>query len=471
MIPFFMVFVLLSLQLQGCATSGNQQTQTVTPIKHVIVITMENHSLDNIFGNYPDGGASNLTYLTNYITRPDDISQAPLRAFLKQVPQNQFSTPDPIEGYTAYHLDWNNGMMNDFLNNSGPQSMTYFTAAQMAPEWVLAQEFSMGDMYFSSSLSETIPNRLYEISGYSPVINDYGMPPYVLYSQTIFGELSVYGISWAYYVYGTQQSSLIPPFIKGFPYAGHLQTWGELVNEIENGTLPAVSYISPIGGGASGYSQHPSDNMIAGEMFLLYIVNRVMMSPVWNSTAIFINYDEGGGYYDHVPPPVVDGHRLGFRVPLILISPYAKEDYVSNTVMNHASIIAFIDYNWNLPPLNSFVAHSNLPLDMFYFSYRRPAFPLKADAGFPVPATIYFNPYKAPESSLASLFPYKFQIAPSTLPYALSGNSSLNLSSMKDAYYVRHDVSYTPLFQSIPFLLLLTGIILLATYAVTAGRR
>jgi hypothetical protein len=137
-----------------------------------------------------------------------------------------------------------------------------------------------------------------------------------------------------------------------------------------------------------------------------------MQSPVWNSTAIFITYDEGGGYYDQVPPPIVDGNQLGFRVPLIVISPYAKENYVSSTVLNHASLLAFIEYNWKLSVLNSFVGSSNIPLDFFNFNSTylggqilRAPMVLSSSAGFP----------------------QEFQILPSQLPYSRSGSSSILL--------------------------------------------
>ena len=108
----------------------------------------------------------------------------------------------------------------------------------------------------------------------------------------------------------------------------------------------------PVGGGEPDVSQHPPQNVTDGELWLANVVNSVMQSPYWNSTAIFITYDEGGGYDDQVPPPVVDGTQLGFRVPFLVISPYAKEDYVSSTLLNHDSILAFIEYDWGLPALN-----------------------------------------------------------------------------------------------------------------------
>ncbi|EQD79985.1 Phosphoesterase domain protein, partial [mine drainage metagenome] len=115
----------------------------------------------------------------------------------------------------------------------------------------------------------------------------------------------------------------------------------------------------PIGGKAVDYSSGPPNSVLKGEMWLLYMIDAIMQSPIWNSTAIFLTFDEGGGFYDQMAPPSVGGHMLGQRVPFILISPFSKENYVSSTVLNQASILAFIDYNWKLPALNRFVSLSN----------------------------------------------------------------------------------------------------------------
>jgi phosphoesterase family protein len=170
----------------------------------------------------------------------------------------------------------------------------------------------------------------------------------------------------------------------------------------------------PVGGGSPDVSQHPSENVTFGEQWLANVVNSVMQSPYWNSSAIFITYDEGGGYYDQVPPPTVDGTQLGFRIPFLVISPYARENYVSSTVLNHASILSFIEYNWGLPALNSFVGSSNVPLDFFDFN--------QSYSG----TGIVRAPVVIPSNAS---FPLPLQIPLSSLPYARSGSSSILLSS------------------------------------------
>jgi hypothetical protein len=219
-------------------------------------------------------------------------------------------------------------------------------------------------------------------------------------------------------------------------YSTQVQSWSSFYGALQQGTLPSVSWVMATGGGASGLDQHPSANVTLGEEWLLGVVNRVMQSSYWSSTAIFITYDEGGGYYDHVPPPVVDGVQLGFRIPLFVISPYAKENYVSNTVMDHSSTLSFIDYNWQLPALNSYVAESGLPLDMFDFNQ---TYGSGALARQPI---VLGN---------SSQYPTSLQIPLNELPYQRTGSTDVTLASLGAGLYVTSNSSTTPFYQSLPF--------------------
>jgi len=167
---------------------------------------------------------------------------------------------------------------------------------------------------------------------------------------------------------------------------------------LNGSNLPAVSFVNALG--LDTLDEHPPFNSTAGESWTVSLVNAVMCSQYWSSSVIILTYDEGGGYYDHVPPPQVfeinhsfDRPLRGYgqRVPLLVISPFAKENYVSNTLLNHMSILRFIDYNWNLSPMNGNVANSNNLLDFFDFtgSPRQPVIlsengPYSANV-FPIP--------------------------------------------------------------------------------------
>ena len=406
----------LLLALSFPIRANGQSEGTRTPLSHVVFVMMENHSFDNIFGVYPTlNETTNVSSTVSQIQRPTNLLNLANPPPLSKVPNGTFYTQNPHEGYSTYHSDWDNGLMDGFAQHSGTQSMTYFTSAQFALEWDLAQEYALGDRYFASSLTTTDPNRLISLAGQSPITKNTGPPPYLPLNSSIFWQLSSSGVSWSYYVDNPSHDWFPLNYFSGIDqYSQNIGSWSNFFSSLSSGALPSVSWVMPIGGDASSVSQHPTENVTTGELWLANIVNSVMQSLVWNSTAIFINYDEGGGYYDQVPPPTVDDNQLGFRVPLIVISPYAKENYVSSTVLNHASTLAFIEYNWKLPALNGFVASSNLPLDFFDFNASYPG-------GQLIRAPLVLSP--------SAGFPQPFQIPVTQLPYPRSGSSAVSLGA------------------------------------------
>jgi phospholipase C len=438
----FVALICLMFAIQvfaGYYSSPSSADQsTTTPIKHVVVIMMENHSFDNIFGLYPTMNRTSPGLLMTSLEAPDDVLDVTksVASTLSQVPNGTYETVNPDE--SVYYRDWDNGKMDGFASNSGTQAMTYFSSSQLAIEWDWAEEYAIGDKYFSSCLCETIPNRLFSLAGYSAgETQDFSPPPYIPVNQSIFSELNHYGVSWAYYVEDATSDNFPLNYFDGIStYSSQIQSWDNFSVSLEQGTLPSVSSVMPVGGGAYGVDQHPSSNVTEGEDWLLGVVNSVMTSSYWNSTAIFVTYDEGGGYYDHISPPVIDGVQLGFRVPFFVISPYAKENYVSHTVMNHGSILAFIDYNWELPALNQFVADSALPLDMFSFNE---SYPSGTQTRSPVVL------------SATSDFPMSPQIPFTQLPYARQGLTTETLSSSGGSLYVMSSSTTPPFYESLPF--------------------
>ncbi len=177
---FLVVFVLFSQSV--IVRSSSQSSSTQTPIKHVVYIMMENHSFDNFFGNYPigDTNESNLG-IEQPLNLLDNTTDIPA---LTQLPAGTVNTTDPHE--SVYPEDYANGTNSGFLEYSGPQAMTYFTNAQIPLEWDWALDYGLGDNYFSTVLSETTPNRLMSIAGYTPTMSDSGPPPYVPFNATIF---------------------------------------------------------------------------------------------------------------------------------------------------------------------------------------------------------------------------------------------------------------------------------------------
>ncbi len=439
---------------------GNSNN-TRTPVKHVINIFLENHSFDNLFGVYPSVNVSGVRTVEKNLTVPLNLlghSSAMNR--LTAVPRGTFNTANPIEGWVAYHQDWNNGAMNGFLNGSGKQALTYFTASQMAPEWALAQQYGLAANYYSEQITESSPNHLYYLAGYSPVFNDYGPPPYIPFHQSMMGQLSSNSISWAFFIQNPSKTFADWHYFSGIQkYSSDLRNWTAFSSEVKDGSLPAVSWLFSQGPG--NYSQGSPASVLNGELWLLHVVDMIENSPVWPNTVIFITYDEFGGYYDQVSPPVFHGIQLGFRIPLIVISPYAKEDYVSNTLLTHTSLLAFVDYNWKMKALNRAVQNSNIPLDFFSFPGSSgyggtPRSPLSfgSDYGFPVPASMFFSLNRTMINfDYASHFPLDPQIPFSELNYSRTGSSQVNLSG--SGVFITENTPYIPFYDSDYFLVIL----------------
>ena len=352
-----------------------------TPIKHVIVVMQENHSFDNYFGTYPTANGSLVNSITSKL---QSVNGLPAGVCLPQgaecispYPASTSNTLNPIEGQVIYEQDYAEGKMNGFAQFSGTQSMAFFDYHQIAAYWDYAEEYGLADRYFASALSTTTPNRLLLMAGDSPVANNYGPPPYLEYNRTILDELDAHGLSWGYFdfVNASGSSKNVYPFNYFLNSTSQISDVSKFLGDLSSGTnLPAVSFVNSLGSGA--FDEHPPENVTDGELWVVSIVNAVMSSSYWDSSVVLITWDEGGGYFDHVAPPqlftIENGNQslsgYGQRVPLLVISPYAKENYVSESVLNHMSIVRFIEYNWNLPTLNRNVMASNNLLEFFDFA-------------------------------------------------------------------------------------------------------
>ena len=392
---FLPVSTLLTVATQ--LTGGGPTPVAQTPIKHVVIIMMENHAFDNIFGVYPTANGSVTDPLALTIQSPTNLLGRTGPAGITPVPPGTFSTPDIPHDSQNETAAWDNGAMDGFGTHMGINSLKYFTNAQLAGEWNLAEEYGLGDSYFQPVLGPTIPNRLTALTGSVPgpqfanseTISSSDVASVAL--RSVFAELTSQGVSWGYYSEGGAGALASLANNPQIPFPpGSLGSVNDFFNTMSNGTMLAVAWLDPFSwtSEANGlniqYSQHPPYNVTEGETWMLNIVNHVEQSQYWSSSAIFITYDESGGYYDHVAPPQLDGNQLGFRVPLIVVSPYSKEGYVSHTILTHTSLVAFIDYNWKLPGLSQMVLDSNLPLDFFDFGSARQSFPIDSAAQFPI---------------------------------------------------------------------------------------
>jgi phospholipase C len=474
-----LVILLVPLGTPSYALSTNS---TKTPIRHLINVFFENHTFDNYFGTYPvDPSSPRQSIIASLSTPVNLLSNSSLMDELHAIPAGTFSTVDPIEGNTAYHIEWNRGKMNGFVQGGGPASMTYFTASQLGPIWDLAEEYSLGDMYFAPALSESDPNTMYYLAGYTPVINDYGPPPSIPYSQSIFGELDAYGVSYGLFIPYQNESTSYSEWslIDGMnSHLSNIFSWSTFVSDLQSGNVPSVSWL--FSQDDNGTDQGPPVNILGGEMWLMYMINEIEASPIWNSTAVTITWDDPGGYFDHVAPPTVDGAQLGFRLPLIIVSPFAKEDYISSTVLTHSSILAFIDYNWELPALNGYVSQVNVPLDFFDFgtpyvggTIPRESITFSFGNNFPIPQQPYINlPKDFRKLNISDTFPMEPQYGLSTLPYASHGAISFTLFSTSSQLFVTENTVTMPFYASSYFVaLVIIADIALLLWGTRIGRK
>ena len=181
------------------------------------------------------------------------------------------------------------------------------------------------------------------------------------------------GISWRYYTSGIYKDGNLWNAFQAISHIRYGKDWkANVVNpqtrffrDVKNGVLPAVSWVTP----TCGNSDHAGCFASHGPAWVASLVNAIGKSQYWNSTAIFVMWDDYGGWYDHVPPALVDYDGLGIRVPLLVISPYAKQGYVSHVQYEHGSILKFVEDRFGLPRLSASDARATSPeSDCFDFS-------------------------------------------------------------------------------------------------------
>jgi phospholipase C len=389
-------------------------TDTLPGIDHIVVVMQENHSFDNLFGMLGRGdcwpkGRNGLPTSTNPYAdgRLQHAFRMPTTCQLHSQPSQEWRT-----SWLAY----NNGAMDGFVRSPispqlsgdvGGVAMGYWTGEDLPFLYSMASVFPIADRWFQSLLGQTDPNRRYLVAATSS-----GMTDDISISKlstdnlvqdamlatptpTIFDLLSAFGISWtdyaASYPLGTS-ADLYPVFDAGLAVSGR-KPLAQFFADAAAGKLPAYSLVEPDFG---TQSQENPQNMVVGDAFLSQVVNALGDTAAWERTLFILTYDEHGGYYDHVPPPVAlapdplppivatgestyEGfERYGFRVPSLVVSPYAKRNYVSHVVYDHASVLALVERKWNLPALTFRDANANDLTDLLELgalAERSPTFP------------------------------------------------------------------------------------------------
>ncbi len=264
----------------------------------------------------------------------------------------------------------------------GPNPLGYYDARDLPYAWNLAGRYVLFDRFFSSAHGGSVWNHLFAISA-TPGNRSADEQPRAGYpdTTTIFDRLEDAGVPWRFYVQdydptntidnpGDSTSQLgqvpllaMPRVVRSPRLVSNIVDMQEFYRDARTGRLPAVSYIAP-----GARSEHPPEKLILGQTFLRSIVNELMRSPEWSSTAFVLTYDSWGGWYDHVAPPTVDRYGYGFRVPALLVSPYARHGAIDHTTLDFTSILRFIEDNWHLAPLARRDASANSIASAFDFS-------------------------------------------------------------------------------------------------------
>lgn len=194
--------------------------------------------------------------------------------------------------------------------------------------------------------------------------------------STVGDQLTSAGVSWGWYAQGWDEAvagnppdgfqvhhqpfSYFGQFAPGTPQRSHLRDMDDFEASLSKGTMPSVAFLKPVG----GLDEHPGESPVGpSEEQVVEVIELIRQSPFWDSTAIFVTYDDFGGYYDHVPPPTVDRWGPGGRIPVILISPHAKKNFVDSTLYDNTSILRFIEWRFGL--VRSGTREANLPFNAF----------------------------------------------------------------------------------------------------------
>jgi phospholipase C len=375
-------------------------------IQHVVVIMQENRSFDSYFGTYPGADGLPMRDGRPAVCLPDPRTGRCVRPYHDRQdlnaggPHSADNATLDIDGgkMDGFVRQQERGLrhcaitLNPACGSASDSAdvMGYHDGADIPNYWTYAHQFVLQDHMFEPNASWSLPAHLFMVSEWSARCSRHGepeschnalqspsntpdfqrglgidtpTPPDYAWTDLTY-LLHKYGVSWGYYVFNgaepdcdgdaamscspVQQGPRTPGIWNPLPYfdtvqqdgqLGNIQSLSNFLTAAKAGTLPAVSWVTP----NRRVSEHPPALVSAGQSYVTGLVNALMRSPDWNSTAIFVSWDDWGGFYDHVTPPVVDQNGYGLRVPGLVISPYARRGMVDHQVLSHDAYVKFIE--------------------------------------------------------------------------------------------------------------------------------
>jgi phospholipase C len=393
-------------------TGGGVQAGSMDSLQHIVFMVQENRSFDHYFGQLGQyraangfGAASDIDGLP-----PTSWNAADDSTIIHSFHVGTTCVEELSDDWMESHVDMNENhpgsstiLLDGFvhiaggyakafgeLDTTGVRAMGYYDQNELPYYYFLASQFATSDRWFSPVPTESIPNRIYlaaaTSAGHAHAPTDQYPCCEPQIPQTIFSELQAAGISWKIYYSDTlpngQPLTDIGQFWPNFAaqHAANIVPVSQYFTDLANNSLPSVSFIQA--GLGSGRDEHPGGQTTVGEggndiqkgaLYVSSLVNALMNSSEWTSSAFILSFDEGGGFYDHVPPqsavqpdgikpldllpddsiinPPADFNQTGFRLPLMVVSPFSKRHYVSHTVADNTAILKLIETRFGLPSL------------------------------------------------------------------------------------------------------------------------
>jgi phospholipase C len=374
-------------------------------IKHVVVIIQENRSFDDVFHDFP--GADTVDYGLSH------------NGMVKLHPVGLGYPADVDHQHKAWVTEYDGGRMDgwdrvDTLPHQDPDfPYAYIPRDEIEPYWEMAQQYTLADRMFQSNTGPTFPAHLYLIAGQSefaannpnemettrfawgcdsPLTARVTMiapdgeevpGPWPCYNFETLADVAMpLGITWAYYAPGLDELGNIWSAYDAIRHIRYSPYWGNVISpetrvlhDARRANLPDITWVVPTARDSDHpfpASRSPEDLGVQGAVYgpewVASVVNAIGRSPIWNTTAIIVVWDDWGGWYDHVSPPQLDRMGLGFRVPMIVISPWAKRGYVSHVQHEFGSIVHFTEMAFGLPSLHTTDERSDALRDCFNFS-------------------------------------------------------------------------------------------------------